>query len=124
MAMEINANGFPVRIQKFSDFVDEKAETVVEKADVETPTTVGTVNGPVTWWQLIGGWMSDAPIFLLAALPLIATWLQSSAPITTRGLITVGILAIVAGLTGVQRLTGTDGLSLRLRATGQINGGK
>lgn len=81
------------------------------------------VNSPITWPQLIGGWMSDAPVFLLAALPLIATWLQS-APFSEKGLITVLILAIVAGLTAVLRKTGTDGLSLRLRANGQILGGR
>jgi hypothetical protein len=84
----------------------------------------GSVNMPISWPQLIGGWLSDLPFFLMAALGVVATWLQSSAPVTTRGAVTVAILAILAGLTAVQRATGTDGLSLRLRSMGQLKSGK
>jgi hypothetical protein len=88
------------------------------------PVANGSMNMPISWPQLLGGWLSDLPFFLMAALGVLATWLQSSAPVTTRGAVTVAILAILAGLTAVQRATGTDGLSLRLRSMGQIRSGK
>jgi hypothetical protein len=96
----------------------------VDRPEAATPTSNGSVNMPITWEQLLGGWLSDAPFFLMAALGVVATWLQSSAPVTTRGAVTVAILAILAGLTAVQRATGTDGLSLRLRSMGQLRSGK
>lgn len=121
MALTVDKNGFPIRAEKAPP---SNAE-IDKKLGVKQATVAsGVNNSPITWPQLIGGWMSDAPIFFLAALPLIATWLQSNVAFTIRGLITIAILAIVAGLTAVQRITMTDGLSLRLRAMGQINGGK
>ncbi len=87
-------------------------------------SAAGVVNAPVTWPELLGGWLTDAPFFILAALTIIGTWLQSGVPITSRGIVTVAVLAILAGLTAVQRATGSDGLSLRLRAKGQIGRGE
>jgi hypothetical protein len=95
-----------------------------EDVEAPLPASWGEVNMPITWPQLLGGWLSDAPFFLMAALGVVATWLQSSAPVTTRGAVIAVILAILAGLTAVQRATGTDGLSLRLRSMGQIRSGK
>jgi hypothetical protein len=102
----------------------EVVVAAVDRTEAVTPTSNGSVNMPITWEQLLGGWLSDAPFFLMAALGVVATWLQSSAPVTTRGAVTVVILAILAGLTAVQRATGTDGLSLRLRSMGQLRSGK
>ncbi len=41
-----------------------------EEVPVENETVIlpsGVVDGPITWPQLLGGWLSDAPFFLIAA---------------------------------------------------------
>jgi threonine/homoserine/homoserine lactone efflux protein len=83
------------------------------------------VNAPISWGQVLGGFLSDYlnPAVILAFLVVLATWLQSSAPITSRGIVTVIVVALVAAMQAALHVTANDGLGRRLRATGQIKGG-
>src|ERR1700680_4939120 len=100
MAIE-NSNGFPVRVADSTPL-----------AALVAPAPV-IVNSPVTWPQLIWGTISDYlnPGVLLPGLLVIANWLQSSEPLTTRGLVTAVVLAGIAIEQALIKMSGNDGLS-------------
>lgn len=89
------------------------------------PPSSGVVNSPVTWPQFLGAVLSDLldPAIMLPVLGVIVNWLQSDEPATVRGLVTVGVLALISLYKAIQTATGSTALQLRLRAMGQIRGG-
>jgi hypothetical protein len=80
------------------------------------------VRAPISWAQLGGALLSDYlnPAVILAFLGVVANWLQSSESVTTKGIITVIVLALIAAMQAALHVTETDGLARRLRAMGQI----
>jgi hypothetical protein len=77
---------------------------------------------PITWPQLIGGWLSDFinPVVTPAILGVVLNWLQGNEPLTWRAGITVLVLAILAGYQAALHITASDGLARRMKAMGQL----
>lgn len=113
-------NGFPTRVTTNKASPPDNTP----KATVGSPG--GVVNAPVNWGQFIYGTISDYlnPGVLLPAAACFLNWLQGSEPLTSRGLVTAAVLAFIAAEQAVIKMTGNDGLSQRLRSTGQLNGGR
>lgn len=86
----------------------------------------GPVNTPITWPQLIGGWLSDYtdPAVILAFLGVIYVWISGTGPITWRFAATAVLGAVIAAEQAILRKHGMDGLARRLKAMGQIDKGE
>jgi hypothetical protein len=85
----------------------------------------GLVNTPITWPQLIGGWLSDYtdPAVILAFLGALYVWIGGAGPVTWRLAATAVLGAVIAAEQAILRRHGMDGLARRLKARGQIDKG-
>ena len=90
-----------------------------------TASQDGVVNATITWGQFLGGLMSDYlnPAVVIPTLMAILTALQIPNETWKAGIIVV-LGAYITALQLVMHFTGTTGLMMRLRSTGQIMKGE
>lgn len=83
-------------------------------------------NAPITWGQLGGGLLSDylSPTVVLAFVTTLVAVLTPAEVWSPRTIVLAILTAISAALEVVVKMTTNDGLARRLRAMGQIGGGR